>query len=132
MTLDYIAFGYSMPAWDAGEHDSIRATLAVSVERLARAGAGLVDDEAVGELVHPGRDRATAPQVAGQPGAGFLPLAPAASEAMGRTGLGQAVAGAEALMRPIVRKTSSRFFAAFIQTGSRAIMVMEPVVRGRS
>ena len=39
VTLDYIAFGHSMPAWDAGDHDSIRATLAVSAERLARAGA---------------------------------------------------------------------------------------------
>jgi len=39
VTLDYIAFGYSMPAWDAGDHSSIRDTLATSVSRLARAGA---------------------------------------------------------------------------------------------
>jgi aspartate racemase len=39
ITLDYIAFGHSMPAWDAGDHDSIRATLSVSVDRLARADA---------------------------------------------------------------------------------------------
>jgi len=39
VTLDYIAFGHSMPAWDAGDHDSIRATLWVSVDRLARADA---------------------------------------------------------------------------------------------
>lgn len=39
VTLDYIAFGYSMPAWEAGEHATIRATLASSVQRLARAGA---------------------------------------------------------------------------------------------
>jgi aspartate racemase len=39
VTLDYIAFGYSMPAWDAGDHASIRDTLATSVQRLARAGA---------------------------------------------------------------------------------------------
>jgi aspartate racemase len=39
LTLDYIAFGPSMPAWDAGDYDSIRATLSVSVDRLARAGA---------------------------------------------------------------------------------------------
>ncbi|MFD0853670.1 aspartate racemase, partial [Actinomadura adrarensis] len=39
VTMDYIAFGYSMPAWDAGDHASIRTTLATSVERLARAGA---------------------------------------------------------------------------------------------
>jgi aspartate racemase len=39
VTLDCIAYGSSMPAWDAGDHDSVRATLAVSVDRLARAGA---------------------------------------------------------------------------------------------
>ncbi len=39
VTLDYIAFGYSMPAWAAGEHAPIRATLATSVRRLAQAGA---------------------------------------------------------------------------------------------
>lgn len=39
VTLDYIAFGHSMPAWDAGDHDAVRVTLAESVARLARAGA---------------------------------------------------------------------------------------------
>jgi aspartate racemase len=39
VTLDCISFGRSMPAWEAGDHDSVRATLAVSVDRLARAGA---------------------------------------------------------------------------------------------
>jgi aspartate racemase len=39
VTLDYIAFGYSMPAWETGDHASIRATLATSVQRLALAGA---------------------------------------------------------------------------------------------
>jgi aspartate racemase len=39
VTLDYIAFGPSMPAWEAGEYGQIRATLATSVQRLARAGA---------------------------------------------------------------------------------------------
>jgi aspartate/glutamate racemase len=39
VTLDYIAFGHSMPGWDAGDYDSIRATLSASVDRLARAGA---------------------------------------------------------------------------------------------
>jgi aspartate racemase len=37
--MDYIAFGYSMPAWDAGDHASVRATLATSAQRLAQAGA---------------------------------------------------------------------------------------------
>lgn len=39
ITLDYIAFGYSMPAWDAGDHAAVRGTLATSAQRLARAGA---------------------------------------------------------------------------------------------
>ena len=39
VTLDYIAFGYSLPAWEAGEYAKIRATLATSVQRLAQAGA---------------------------------------------------------------------------------------------
>lgn len=39
VTLDYIAFGFSMPAWEAGDHAAVRATLATSVDRLARAGA---------------------------------------------------------------------------------------------
>ncbi|MEU4511163.1 amino acid racemase [Nonomuraea wenchangensis] len=39
VTLDYIAFGYSMPAWDAGDHGTVRATLTTSAQRLARAGA---------------------------------------------------------------------------------------------
>jgi aspartate racemase len=39
VTLDCIALGHSMPAWDAQDFASIRATLATSVARLARAGA---------------------------------------------------------------------------------------------
>lgn len=39
ITLDYIAMGRSMPAWDAGKLDVVRATLARSVARLADAGA---------------------------------------------------------------------------------------------
>lgn len=39
VSLDCIAMGRSMPAWEAGEHASIRRTLATSIERLARAGA---------------------------------------------------------------------------------------------
>lgn len=40
VTLDCIALARSMPAWDAGDQDSVRATLSVSAARLARAGAG--------------------------------------------------------------------------------------------
>src|SRR6266704_3012229 len=39
VSLDCIAMGRSMPAWETGDYDTIRATLAESVERLARAGA---------------------------------------------------------------------------------------------
>jgi aspartate racemase len=39
VSLDCIAMGRSMPAWESGEHDAIRAILARSVERLACSGA---------------------------------------------------------------------------------------------
>jgi aspartate racemase len=61
VTLDCIAMGRSMAAWDAGDHDSIRATLAVSVERLAGAGADFFacpDNTAHIALERPGPDLA--------------------------------------------------------------------------
>lgn len=61
VTLDYIAFGHSLPAWDAGDHDSIRATLAVSASRLARADADFFicpDNTAHMALERPGADLA--------------------------------------------------------------------------
>jgi aspartate racemase len=39
VTMDCIALARSMPAWDQGDHRSIRATLGRSARRLARAGA---------------------------------------------------------------------------------------------
>jgi aspartate racemase len=39
MTLDCIALARSLPAWQAGDHAAVRATLAVSLGRLAAAGA---------------------------------------------------------------------------------------------
>jgi amino-acid racemase len=39
VTMDCIALARSMPAWDRGDHRSIRATLSLSVRRLAAAGA---------------------------------------------------------------------------------------------
>ena len=39
VSLDCIAMGRSMLAWETGDFDAIRATLARSVERLARSGA---------------------------------------------------------------------------------------------
>jgi aspartate racemase len=39
VTLDCISMARAMPAWDAGDHAAVRAILATSVRRLARAGA---------------------------------------------------------------------------------------------
>jgi aspartate racemase len=39
VTLDCIALARSIAAWEKGDYGSIRATLSVSIERLARAGA---------------------------------------------------------------------------------------------
>jgi aspartate racemase len=59
VTLDYIAFGHSIPAWDSGDHDAVRATLSISVRRLARAGADFFvcpDNTAHLALERPGPD----------------------------------------------------------------------------
>jgi aspartate racemase len=61
VTLDYIAFGYSMPAWEAVDYGPIRATLSVSAHRLARAGADFFvcpDNTAHLALEEPGEDLA--------------------------------------------------------------------------
>jgi aspartate racemase len=61
VTLDCIAMGRSMPAWDNGDYASIRATLAVSAERLKRAGADFFacpDNTAHMALEQPGEDLA--------------------------------------------------------------------------
>jgi aspartate racemase len=61
VTLDVIALARSMPAWEAGDHASIRHTLSVSVERLARAGADFFvcpDNTAHMALGLPGEDLA--------------------------------------------------------------------------
>jgi aspartate racemase len=61
VTLDYIAFGPMMPAWDAGDYATIRATLAETADRLARAGADFFicpDNTAHIALEHPGPDLA--------------------------------------------------------------------------
>lgn len=59
VTLDCIALARSMPAWDQGDHSSIRATLSVSVQRVARAGADFFacpDNTAHMALEQPGED----------------------------------------------------------------------------
>jgi aspartate racemase len=61
VTLDCIALARSMAAWDEGDHDPIRATLSVSVERLARAGADFFacpDNTAHMALERPGEELA--------------------------------------------------------------------------
>jgi len=61
VSLDCIAFGRSMRAWDAGDHDAVRRILAVSIERLARAGAAFfacADNTAHMALERPGPDLA--------------------------------------------------------------------------
>ncbi len=61
VTLDCIAMARSMPAWDEGDHDSVRATLSESVRRLARAGADFFvcpDNTAHMALERPGADLA--------------------------------------------------------------------------
>ncbi|WP_269856838.1 amino acid racemase [Streptomyces sp. RPT161] len=61
VTLDLIALARSMPAWENGDHDTIRETLAVSVDRLARAGADFFvcpDNTAHEALERPGPELA--------------------------------------------------------------------------
>jgi aspartate racemase len=61
VTLDCIALARSMPAWDVGSYLTIRDTLAVSVQRLADAGADFFvcpDSTAHIALEQPGEDLA--------------------------------------------------------------------------
>jgi aspartate racemase len=61
VTLDCIAMGHSMAAWESGDHSLVRATLSVSVQRLAGAGADFFacpDNTAHLALEQPGEDLA--------------------------------------------------------------------------
>jgi amino-acid racemase len=61
VTLDCIAFGRSMDAWEAGDHQAVRAILAESVRRLRGAGASFfvcADNTAHLALREPGDDLA--------------------------------------------------------------------------
>jgi aspartate racemase len=63
VTLDCIALARSMAAWEQGDHRAIRATLAVSLQRLARAGADFFvcpDNTAHMALEQPGQELALA------------------------------------------------------------------------
>jgi aspartate racemase len=59
VTLDCIALARSLPAWQAGDFAAVRATLSVSAQRLAAAGADFLacsDNTAHLALEHPGPD----------------------------------------------------------------------------
>ena len=59
VTLDCIALARSMPAHEAGDHAAVRDIMAVSVQRLARAGADFFacpDNTVHQALEHPGGD----------------------------------------------------------------------------
>jgi aspartate racemase len=61
VTLDCIALAQSMPAWDEGDHGTIRGTLSISVQRLARAGVDFFvcpDNTAHMALERPGAELA--------------------------------------------------------------------------
>jgi aspartate racemase len=61
VTLDCIALARSLPAWERADYQAVRATLSVSVQRLARAGADFFacpDNTAHIALEQPGADLA--------------------------------------------------------------------------
>jgi aspartate racemase len=61
VTLNCIALARSLPAWERADYRSVRATLSVSVQRLARAGADFFacpDNTAHVALEQPGADLA--------------------------------------------------------------------------
>jgi aspartate racemase len=61
VTLDCIALARSLPAWERGDYGAVRATLSVSAERLAQAGADFFacpDNTAHVALEQPGADLA--------------------------------------------------------------------------
>lgn len=61
VTLDCIPLARSMPGWNSGDHDAVRAILATSVDRLAAAGSDFflsADNTAYMALERPGDDLA--------------------------------------------------------------------------
>jgi aspartate racemase len=121
VTLDCIALARSMRAWDEGDHASIRATLSVSVRRLAAAGADFFacpDNTAHMALEQPGEELAlpglhiaevVADQAArdgrtrvGVLGTGYLMEGPVYPRALGARGIAAEIPGADD--REIVNK----------------------------
>jgi aspartate racemase len=130
VTLDCIALARSMTAWDEGDHGSIRATLAVSVERLARAGADFFvcpDNTAHMALERPGPELAL-------PGLHIAEVVADQAARDGRTRVG--VLGTRYLMDGPVypRALAARGIAAEVpEAGDRQIVnkiIFEELVNG--
>ncbi len=130
VTLDCIALARSMPAWDQGDHSAIRATLSVSVRRLARAGADFFvcpDNTAHMALEQPGEELAL-------PGLHIAEVVADAAARDGRTRVG--VLGTRYLMDGTVypRAFASRGIAAEVpEAGDRHILnkiIFEELVNG--
>lgn len=130
VTLDCIALARSMPAWDEGDYASIRATLSVSVQRLARAGAEFFvcpDNTAHIVLEQPGEALAL-------PGLHIAEVVADHAAGDGRTRVG--VLGTRYLMDGLVypRVFTSRGMAAEVpEAGDRHIInkiIFEELVNG--
>src|SRR5262245_15521232 len=130
VTLDCIALARCMPAWDAGDHASIRATLAESAARLARAGSDFFvcpDNTAHIALEQPGPPLAL-------PGLHIGEVVAERARRDGRKGV--AVLGTRYTMEGPVypRALGSRGIAAFVpEPGDREIVnriIFEELVNG--
>lgn len=65
VTMDCIALARSLPAWERADYQSVRATLSVSVHRLARAGSDFFVSSSLSALQQ--ERLVSAPQVPGRP-----------------------------------------------------------------
>lgn len=130
VTLDCIALARSMPAWDEGDYISIRTTLSVSVQRLARAGADFFvcpDNTAHMALEQPGEELAL-------PGLHIAEVVADRAARHGHTRVG--VLGTRYLMDgPVYRRVfASRGIAAEVpEAGDRHVInriIFEELVNG--
>lgn len=130
VTLHCIALARSMPAWDSGATDEIRATLAVTVDRLAAAGATFFvcpDNTAHEALERPGADLAL-------PGLHIAEVVAEQAEQDGRRRVG--VLGTRYLMDgPVYRRAlTSRGIAAEVpEPDDRAVVnriIFDELVNG--
>jgi aspartate racemase len=130
VTMDCIAVSRSLPAWDSADYTSIRATLSVSVQRLARADADFFvcpDNTAHLALEQPGEELAL-------PGLHIADVVVDRAARDGRTHVG--VLGTTYLMEgPIYpRAFASRGIAAEVPAvGDRQVIneiILEELVNG--